>query len=125
MSSSDSMSQARLRHARTWWVLGGCIVLTVLVLSLVPSPPQLGGISDKWQHALAYTVMMSWFAQLTSAHLRLALILVLMGIAVEFLQLWGGVRHFELLDMLADAIGVLVGWAIIRLGVEYLRWFDA
>jgi uncharacterized protein YfiM (DUF2279 family) len=118
------MGEFPLRHARIWWLLGWCILALILVLSLVPSPPQLGDISDKWQHAFAYAVLMSWFGQLYAQHLRLGLYLVTLGIAVEFLQGWSGLRHFEVLDMLADAIGVLVGWLLLRLGMNYLSWFE-
>ena len=34
-----------------------------------------------------------------------------MGILIEFLQRMTGYRDFEVLDMVADAIGVLLGWA--------------
>lgn len=124
MSSSETTGMEPLRHVRTWWLLGWCIVALVLVLSLMPSPPQLGEISDKWQHAFAYGLMMSWFAQLSRHHVMIAVYLVAMGVAVEFIQGWSGLRHFELLDMLADAIGVLAGWLLIRVGMKYLSWFE-
>jgi len=124
MYSSEPRPEEALRHRRIWWVLGWCILSLVLVLSLIPSPPQLGGVSDKWQHAFAYAVLMSWFGQLNPRHLWLALWLVAMGVAVEFVQGWSGFRHFELLDMLADAIGVLAGWLLMRLGMNYLSWFE-
>jgi VanZ family protein len=34
-----------------------------------------------------------------------------MGIAIEFVQGATGYRSFEVMDMVADAIGVLLGWA--------------
>jgi VanZ family protein len=40
-----------------------------------------------------------------------ALGFVAMGILIEFLQRMTGYRDFEVLDMVADAIGVLLGWA--------------
>ena len=81
-------------------------------------------VSDKWQHGFAYAVLMSWFAQLSPRHLKLSLLLVAMGIAVEFVQGWGGMRHFDVLDMVANTIGVVFGWVLIRVGVNYLSWFE-
>ena len=63
---------------------------------------------------------MFWFAQLyvrTSVRLRYAVGLVVLGIALEFIQAHVG-RDFEVLDMVADAAGVSLGWAaalLIRL----------
>jgi glycopeptide antibiotics resistance protein len=34
-----------------------------------------------------------------------------MGIAIEFLQRMTGYRTFDVLDMVANAVGVLLGWA--------------
>jgi VanZ family protein len=34
-----------------------------------------------------------------------------MGVALEFIQGWTGYRSFELYDMLADGVGIAVGWA--------------
>ena len=36
-----------------------------------------------------------------------------MGVALEFIQGWLGYRDFELFDMGANALGVLLGWGIV------------
>jgi glycopeptide antibiotics resistance protein len=36
---------------------------------------------------------------------------IAMGIAIEFLQGMTGYRHFDVLDMVANGLGVLLGWA--------------
>jgi VanZ family protein len=56
---------------------------------------------------------MFWFAQLyvrRAVQLRYAIGLILLGIALEFVQAHVG-RDFEVADMVADAIGVAIGWA--------------
>ncbi|MBD3669680.1 MAG: VanZ family protein [Gammaproteobacteria bacterium] len=118
------MSSSELKYARGWWTLGWLVLATILILSLMPSPPKLGDVSDKWQHAFAYALLMSWFAQLASKRLRLALLLILMGIGVEVLQGLSGLRQYELLDMLANATGVVIGWMLIRVGLKYLLWLE-
>ncbi|GAB6039980.1 hypothetical protein JCM17961_06530 [Endothiovibrio diazotrophicus] len=105
---------------RGWWQLfGGGWLTLVVYLSLTGSPPQVDlGIdaADKLEHLAAYGWLMGWFAPLWPAwrhRLRLAAALIALGITLEFLQQLGGVRHFEVADMAANATGVLIafgGW---------------
>ena len=113
-----------IRLHRLWWVLGWLMVALILFLSLMPSPPKVGDISDKWQHTFAYALMMSWFAQLTLRHWRTAVLLVVMGVGVEILQGWSGLRYYEEMDMVANTAGVLLGWLLYRFGFHYLSWFE-
>lgn len=36
---------------------------------------------------------------------------IAMGVALEYAQRMTGYRNFDVLDMLADAVGVALGWA--------------
>ncbi len=105
---------------RPLWLLCGWAMLVVAVwLSLIGAPPQVVGIphADKLKHLLAYAVLMGWFGQIYTARgaQRGWLIgLVLMGIMLEFLQGWGGVRFFEYADMLANTLGALLGYWLTR-----------
>lgn len=75
----------------------------IYTLCLMPSPPE----------PLTFALLMLWFGQY-SRRLRAAIFLVLMGISIEVLQGIGGVRMFELNDMLADALGVALGLALLK-----------
>jgi VanZ family protein len=89
------------------------MVAAIVWLSLTPSPPQVDfEQSDKVGHILAYGALMFWFGQLYAGRTRFgyALGFVGMGIALEFVQGGLGYRSFELVDMAADALGVLLGW---------------
>ena len=77
--------------------------------SLAPAPPAAG--NDKIGHLAAYGVLMFWFAQLYERRLACAVGFIALGIALEFAQGALGYRSFELYDMLANALGVLAGWA--------------
>ena len=48
----------------------------------------------------------------SSMRIQLAIALVTMGIVLEFIQGWSGLRYFDLADMLANAIGVAIGWIL-------------
>jgi len=108
----------------------------VLYLSLMPTPPKAldFAFSDKFEHLFAYSMMMGWFAQLyvvKSRQVFIAIALCLMGITVEFIQGWSGYRFFDVADMAANSLGVLLGWwlsnrwlagSLLRLDHAVLRW---
>jgi VanZ family protein len=101
---------------RGYRLAGGWLVCAAIVwLSLMPSPPSVGfEYSDKLGHFVAYGALMYWFCQLyasRTARLGYAIGFAAMGIALEFIQGALGYRSFEVADMGANALGVLLGWA--------------
>lgn len=104
---------------RVWLGTGWLWVAAVFYLSLMPHPPEpvaFNGV-DKLEHLLAYAGLMLWFCQVYAERkirLRLFVALTAMGVGIEFLQGMGGYRYFEYVDMLANTIGVLVGWGSAR-----------
>ena len=86
----------------------------IVWLSLTPSPPQVDvAHSDKLGHCASYAVLMFWFARLHVskwAHVGYAVAFAAMGVSLEFLQGHLGYRTFEILDMVANVLGVLLGW---------------
>jgi len=113
------MATGPLRRRALWVALGWAIVGAILWLSLERSPPDLGfPQSDKVGDVVAYGVLMFWFCELYAsprARLGYAIGFVVLGIAIEFVQRATGYRNFELLDMVADAGGVALGWLAGRL----------
>lgn len=102
-----------------WLALGWLCVAAIVYLSLAPNPPEPMHFrnADKLEHALAYGLLMLWFSQVYVRRMRrifAATLLVAMGIALEFLQGMTGYRSFEYADMLANFIGVLLGWVWAR-----------
>ena len=92
-----------------WWGL-------IAVLSLVSSPYiSMPGYTDKLYHAAGYTVLMGWWLQLfpqPRARTMLAAVFVLFGVAIEVLQSFEPLRHFDVLDMLANTSGVSIAWLL-------------
>jgi len=90
------------------------LVLLVIYLSLTPTPVTLPiRQGDKFSHAFAYFVLMSWFANLyPGLWLRagFAAGFIALGVLLEFVQLWTGYRSFEVTDMTVGALGVAAGW---------------
>jgi len=107
-------SDGSVRWRSLWQTIGALLVALVIYLSLTPDPITLPGANgDKGGHVLAYATLMFWFAQLDlrlRRRIAWATTFVAMGIALEFVQRAIGYRSFEVLDMLAGACGVAVGW---------------
>jgi VanZ family protein len=105
-----------LRHRRLWIALSAVLVAAVVYGSLKPdvSLPVPTGF-DKLEHFTAYFVLALWF---TGIHERaryagVAVGLLVLGASMEILQ---GLMHMgrtaEVLDMVANAIGVAAGLAL-------------
>ena len=100
------------------------MVATVVWLSVTPAPPQIDfEQGDKLGHFLAYGSLMFWFAQLYQRRTRLlyAIGFIAMGIGLEFVQGELDYRTFEVFDMYANALGVLLGWALALTLPKILR----
>ena len=105
---------------RRAWLAGGWLLdFLVAYLSLTPHPPQQVTFAhaDKLEHGLAYAFLSLWFCQLyLSARSRMVAIAALIGLGVglEFIQGWTGYRLFDVWDMAANSIGVLLGLLLVR-----------
>lgn len=105
-------------NSRTVWLAGGWLLVgLVLYLSLAPHPPEplTFDNSDKFEHAFAYAALSLWFCQVyPSVRSRVVVVTALVGLGVglEYVQGWTGYRTFDVQDMLADGIGVLLGWLL-------------
>jgi len=120
----------KLHYHQLWLVIGLSIVCLVIYLSLTTSGvPSMGGLlNDKVSHALGYFGLMLWFTQLfrkNTTRTVLACLFVAMGITLEFLQAYGGVRVYEIADMVANITGVILGWFAAALGLDrILQWLE-
>ena len=69
---------------------------------------------DKLGHILAYAGLMAWFSWLYAGlgvRLVCAVGFLILGIGLEFAQALTDYRSFQLADMVADCVGVALGWA--------------
>jgi VanZ family protein len=87
----------------------------IVWLSLTPAPPRVDfAYGDKLGHFGAYGLLMFWFCQLYGAgpaRIGYGLGFIAMGIGLEFVQGALGYRTYDLFDMVANSLGVLLGWA--------------
>ncbi len=116
----------RLNKTPFWLTIGCCILATIFYFSFtsksfVPSP----GHADKLYHGFAYAVLMGWWLQLyTNRRMRLGLVLlfIAMGACIELMQSFHPMRYFDLKDMLANAIGVLIAWVLGFMGFDQILY---
>lgn len=104
------------RFNNYWQAAGWLGIGLIIALSLTPAPPQIGVENgDKLGHLAAYGLVTLWFAQVYAGlrqRIWLAVGMVVLGIAMEYAQGATGYRSFEVVDMIADALGVAIGWLL-------------
>ncbi|TDR38210.1 VanZ family protein [Tahibacter aquaticus] len=107
------LSPRPLRYFWLWRAIGRALILLSLAIALVPAPRVIGSVAfgDKIGHALAFALLMLWYAQLYAGPSRrlCAAGLVLFGASIEVLQTLVPYRSGDLWDLLADALGVALG----------------
>ena len=94
--------------------LGWGWAVAIVWLSVTPAPPQIDvSFGDKIGHFGAYGLLMFWFCLLYPS-LRIRLLyaagFIAMGVGLEFVQGQLGYRTFDVMDMAANTVGVLLGW---------------
>ncbi len=118
----------RLKYKALWSFIGYIMIAFVIYSTLDTTPVQLVEFegSDKFLHITAYFGLMGWFLQIyhtRKMQIILACGFVSMGIILEFLQALGGVRFFEIYDMLANSSGVLLAWSLIKTPFSQLLFY--
>lgn len=103
------------------WLLIGCLYMAYIIYGSLTPDPMLVQVSidgfDKVMHFAAYALLMMWFAMIfykTKARIAYAILFIGLGVGLEFAQQAGGVRYFELSDMLANSLGVVTGYFVTR-----------
>ena len=104
-----------------------CALTTVLALSLMPGPMVPTGMGfwdwDKAQHALGFfgLTVLGLLAYPQKPLLRMAVYFVALGGLIEVAQWASGWRQGDLLDLLADTLGI--GIAVV-LWWAWQLWFS-
>lgn len=114
-----------LKFRFAWLVIGYLLVSLVVYLSLTSAPVDMDlsfPYEDKFFHALAYFVLMFWFAQIYHDGFQrnvIALALVCMGVILEYLQSFDPARVSDFADMVANSTGVALGFSLSLTRIKY------
>lgn len=109
----DALPELKLRFL--WLCIGYALIALVVYLSLTSSPVDTGlsfPYQDKVFHAFAYFVLMAWFAQIYHDRFQrnlIAVMFIIMGVTLEYLQSFDPNRFYEYGDMVANTMGVVIG----------------
>jgi len=107
-----------------WLAIGYALVMLVVFLSLTSDPVELELAfqnQDKFFHALAYFGLMAWFAQIYHDKFQrnmIALVFIFMGVTLEYIQGFDPNRYFEYADMVANSVGVALGFVVALTGAK-------
>lgn len=109
-----------LHYLHFWLVLGFGLLTLGLMAALLPQPPTISlTLNDKLLHAGSFFLFMVWFGGLVLSP-RLPVVaggLTLYGLAIEMLQTLTPSRQGEAWDLVADMVGVGLGWLLIGGGL--------
>ncbi|MDH4047343.1 MAG: VanZ family protein [Gammaproteobacteria bacterium] len=115
-----------LRYAATWRLLSVVSLLLILAATIVPSDWLWPNdrtfhlhISDKWLHGITFAGLALWFSgqYAKSCYWRIALGLLAFGLLIEIVQRAVSYRSAELLDLVADVVGIAAGLILARAGL--------
>lgn len=107
----NSLPVPELKMTKFWFVLTLFVLLAYGILSLIPTGPDMGD-SDKLAHFLAYAILSAWLSLLVKQRKSLWYILfglIGYGLFLEFLQSLISYRVGDLVDAVANGLGVITG----------------
>ena len=112
-----------LRYERAWLLAGFLVLVASLVVALAPAGTNMPfNVNDKVLHVVAFVALMVWFSGLFEVRYLswLAAGLAGYGLLIEVLQSFTPTRQAEGLDLVADIVGILLGWLLSIAGLR--RW---
>ncbi len=118
-----------LKYPKFWLASGWLLVVLAIVGSIVQLDPDSTVFRfDKLIHAATYALLMIWFAGIyrPGRYAIIAILLVLLGLALEGVQALLPLRFFDVADLVADMSGVAVGLILALLLLKgWCQQFEA
>ena len=108
-------------------IAGIALIIIIFTFSLFEIPQlNFDELSDKFIHFSAYLLLslLIFRASLTLTKALLFIGLILLGVLIEALQYTSGLRNFEYMDIIANSLGILVGFLILRIREKALKIID-
>lgn len=116
-------ADAKLHYRAEWLFIGYGLVFIVILLSIDPAPATGVSVNDKVAHFVAYGGLMGWFSQIyhqLKQRIAAAILLIILGVTMEFVQANIPGRYYEFADMLANSGGVFLGWLLCLTPLQYM-----
>lgn len=112
--SIDDRMKNKIRIYRTIFF---AYIIVVLILSVIPSPEGLRIGGDKLKHVMAFVVF-TFLIFISYKDMKFVYIFLWglgFGILIEFIQYFVPWRSTEMLDVLADVGGIMIGLIVVTL----------
>ena len=112
---SAHQQRRELKRVRAWYALGALLLIGVAIVSLMPVANT--GVNDKFGHLLTYALLAGWFAVIARNVRVLCISLIALvgyGILIEWLQSLTSYRMAEMGDVVANALGCVIGGLFYR-----------
>lgn len=115
-----------LHHPRRWRIAGILLLLAVLAAAMAPAILPWSGrgshwslLSDKWLHGITFTILAVWFSgqYARRSYWLLGIGLLIFGALIELCQSFVIYRTAESADLMADTLGIAVGFGLALLGI--------
>jgi len=105
-----------LRFASRWLFAGLALMSLVMMVSLLPIRSEVLEVTyvDKVMHMIVFMGLMVFFCGFVQVQLRWLLVLFLLacGGLIEVLQIPVPGRAAEAADLMADMVGIMLGWLL-------------
>jgi PAT family beta-lactamase induction signal transducer AmpG len=108
-------------------IAGIILIMIVFTFSLFDNPgSSFNMLNDKIIHFAVYLILsfLVFRASLTFKRFLLFMCLFALGVLTEFLQYTSGLRNFEYMDIIANTLGILVGFLIYKINDKALKITD-
>jgi VanZ family protein len=107
-----------LRFASRWLFAGLALMSVVMMVSLLPNRVEVLEVTyvDKVMHLVVFMGLMVFFCGFVEVQLRWLLVLFLLacGGLIEVLQIPVPGRAAEAADLMADMVGIMLGWLLAK-----------
>ena len=114
-----SATNPTLKYRSLWLLIGYALVAFIVYSSLTSHTIKVDvRFFDKYAHTLAYFVLMGWFMQIYHKKTSIVMcfvLFVLLGEGLEFVQGMTAYRSFDVYDMLANSLGVVLALCLALL----------
>ena len=124
---TQSLRNLALRHNFYFQITGSFLILGFLSYLHVMQPPSINVeliLFDKLIHFLMFFFSMMWFMFITKKWLMAAVLLILLGLVLEWIQMnYISNRSFDWFDWIADGTGIVICFLLLPVLID--KYFDS
>ena len=104
-------------------IISIALALSIFLISIYNFDQNFSNLDDKLLHVVMYVLLavITFTASKKTNSYILFVVLILIGVATEVTQMLFGLRNFEYMDIIANSLGVLIGFVFYYISEKYLK----